>query len=152
MLVTEAFRALALGSVALGLALGWLAYNAARLEVTSPNRLVLELRLAQFSALLLVLAAGIYVGLAIAHENTPGVGLDIALATGFFVVAALATTWEPTRALTALAIAWGAHGLVDLAHMADALPGAIAPPWYPTACAIFDVAVAGICYLPVLRR
>ena len=150
--MTEAFRALALGSAALGLALGWLAYGAVRREVTSPDRLVLELRLAQFSALLLVLAAGIYVGFAVADEATAGVGLDIALATGFFVVAALATLSEPTRALTVLAVAWGAHGLVDLAHAADMLPNSIAPPWYPTACAIYDVAVAGICYLPVLRR
>ena len=150
--MTEALRALAFGSVALGLALGWLAFSAIRLAVTSPRRLVFELRLAQYSALLLVLAAGIYVGLAVAHEATAGVGVDIALAIGFFVVAALATTWEPARALTALAIAWGAHGVADLAHVADLLPIGIAPPWYPTACAIYDVGVAGICYLPILRR
>ena len=150
--MTEALRALVFGSVAVGLALGWLAFKAVRLDVASPHRLVLELRLAQYSALLLVLAAGIYVGLGVAHETTAGVGLDIALALGFFVVAALATTWEPTRALTALAIAWGAHGVVDLAHVADLLPIGIAPPWYPTACAIYDVGVAGICYLPALRR
>ncbi len=62
-----------------------------RLDVSSPNRLVMELRLAQFASLLLVLAAGIYVGLAVAHESSAGVGVDIALAIGFFVVAALAT-------------------------------------------------------------
>ncbi len=115
--MTEAFRALAFGSATLGLALGWLAWRATRLDVSSPNRLVMELRLAQFASLLLVLAAGIYVGLAVAHESSAGVGVDIALAIGFFVVAALATTWEPTRALTTLAVAWGAHGLVDLAHL-----------------------------------
>ena len=150
--MTEAFRALALGSLTLGLALGWLAYSAVRMEVTSPNRLVLELRLAQFSSLLLVLVAGIYVGFAVSYETTPGAGLDIALAIGFFVAGAIATTWEPTHALTALAIAWGAHGFIDLAHIADWLPSAIAPPWYPKACAIFNVTVASICYLPVLRR
>ena len=111
-----------------------------------------ELRLAQFAALLLVMVAGIYVGSAVAHAATAGVGVDIALAVGFFVVAALATTWEPRRALTALAAAWGAHALLDLAHLVDLLPSAIVPSWYPTVCAIYDVCVAGICYLPVLRR
>ena len=150
--MTEAFRALAFGSVALGLALGWLAVSAVRLDAASPDRLVVELRLAQFAALVLVLVSGVYVGLAIAHEATAGTGLDIALAIGFFVVAALATTWEPTRALTVLALAWAAHGLVDLAHVADILPTAIVPRWYPTACATYDVCVAAICYLPILRR
>ena len=150
--MTEAFRALAVSSLVLSVALGWLSYKAVRLEVTAPNRLVLELRLAQLSALLLALVAGIYVGFAVAHETIPGVGLDIALATGFFVVAATATTWEPTRALTVLTVAWCAHGLVDLAHSADWLPNIIAPRWYATASAVFDVLVAGICYLPILRR
>ena len=150
--MTEALRAFVFGTGALGLALAWLAVGAARLDVASPNRLVAELRLAQFAALLLTLAAGIYVGLAVAHADIAGAGLDIALAIGFLVICALATTWEPGRALTALAIAWAAHGLVDLAHIADVLPAEIAPAWYPTACAIYDVAIAGLCYLPVLRR
>ncbi len=150
--MTEALRALVVGAIALGGALAWLAVLATRTDAASPQRLIAELRLAQFSALLLTLAAAVYVGLAIANEQVAGAGLDIALAIGFFVVAGLVTTWEPVHALTALSIAWGAHGVVDLAHTADLLPAAIAPVWYPTACAIYDVAVAGLCYLPVLRR
>ena len=150
--MSEALRALAFGSVALGGALAWLAIGAARMDVTAPDRLVAELRLAQFSALLLTLAAGIYVGLAVANPQVAGAGLDIALAIGFFVVAGLVTTWEPVDALTALALAWGTHGLVDLAHTIDLLPATVAPAWYPTACAIYDVGIAGLCYLPVLKR
>ena len=150
--MTEAFRALVVAALALGGALAWLSVTAARADVTIPDRLVAELRLAQFSALLLTLAAAVYIGLAIAASDIPGAGLDVALTIGFFVLAALATTWEPVRALTALALAWSAHGLVDLAHTADLLPAAIAPAWYPTACAIYDVVIAGLCYLPVLRR
>jgi hypothetical protein len=120
--------------------------------VRAPDRLILELRLAQFSALLLVLAAGIYIGLAVAHEETAGAGLDIAIAMGFFVAAGVITTWEPTQALTALAMAWAAHGLVDLAHITNLLPSTVVPSWYATGCAVYDVVVATICYLPVLRR
>ena len=150
--MTETFRATVVGSAGLGLALGWLAWRATRLDTLAPDRLVLELRLAQFAALLLVLAAGIYVGLALADEDTAGTGLEVALAMGFFVAAAVVTTWEPTQALTALAMAWGAHGLVDLAHIVDLLPSTIVPSWYATGCAVYDVVVAAICYLPVLRR
>jgi hypothetical protein len=150
--VTEAFRALVLTSVALGLTLGLISYKAINLKTSSPDRIVLELRLAQFSALLLALASGVYVGFSVIYEGTAGTGFDIALATGFFVVAALATTCEPTRALTVIAIAWGAHCLVDLAHIANVLPSSIVPAWYSTACAIYDVVIAGTCYIPVLRK
>ena len=150
--MTEAFRATLIGSAGLGFALGWLAWRAARLDVRAPDRLILELRLAQFSALLLVLVAGIYIGLALAHEETAGAGLDIAIAVGFFVAAGVITTWEPTQALTALAMAWAAHGLVDLAHITNLLPSTVVPSWYATGCAVYDVVVATICYLPVLRR
>ena len=150
--MTEAVRALVFSTAALGAALAWFAFTTARLDVTAPERLIAELRLAQFSALLLTMAAGIYVGLAIASAEVTGAGLDIALAMGFFVVAALATTWEPGRALTGLAIAWGAHGVVDLAHTIGLLPATVAPPWYPVACAIYDVVMGGLCYLPLLKR
>ena len=138
--------------MALGLALAWVAGRAIRLDTTSPDRLILELRLAQFSALLLVLVAGVYVGLGIAHEDTSGTGLDVALAIGFFVVASAVTTWEPSMALTVLALAWVGHSVVDLAHMVDLLPASIVPMWYPRACAIYDVGIAAICYFPVLKR
>ena len=151
-MVTEALRATIVAFAALSGALVWQAWQLSRLDAMSPNRLVLELRLAQFAALLLALAAGIYMGLAIGHEQTPGTGLDIAFAIGFFVVAAVVTTWEPSRALAALALAWGAHCLIDLAHMLDYLPAAIVPSWYATGCAIADVGIAAICYFPVLKR
>ena len=151
-MLTEALGALIVAGTALGLAVAWLAWCAIRLDVTSPDRLVAQLRLSQVSALLLVLSAGTYVGAAVGHQTVPGVALDVALATGFFVIAALATTWEPSRALTTLAAAWCAHGVVDLGHLSTVLPSVVVPSWYPTACAIYDVCMAGVCYLPVLRR
>ncbi len=148
----ESIVATVVGSGALGVALAWIALRAASLERTDPDRLVMQLRLAQVAALLLALVAGIYFGMAIAHEDTAGTGFDIAIAVGFWMIAAVATTSEPTRALTMLALAWGCHALVDLAHGANILPASIVPAWYVTACAIYDVCIAGLCYLPLLGR
>ena len=150
--MSEATLAFGAAAIALGGGVIWLARAAIGTEVTNPDRLVAELRLAQYVALLLILEAGIYMGLALAHDEVPGTGFDIALATGVFLLASIATTWEPTRALTVLAIAWTAHAAFDLAHVIDLLPATIVPAWYPTACAMYDVAVAGFCYLPILRR
>ena len=82
---------------------------ALRAEPTSGQRLVAELRLAQFAALLLTLAAAVPMGFALAHDNVTGTGLVVAIAAACFAVAALVTTWEPVRALTALAVAWSAQ-------------------------------------------
>ncbi len=150
--MTDAALSFAVVFLAFGGTVAWLALGARRAEPTSGQRLVSELRLAQFAALLLALAASVPIGLALGHDDVPGTGLVIAIAAGYFVVAALVTTWEPVRALTTLALAWSAHAVTDLAHVAGLLPPEILPGWYPPACATYDVLVAALCFLPVLRR
>ncbi len=151
--MTEAHLVLALAAAALGGALAWLAILCSRLDAGAPERLVVELRVVQIGSLLLAFAAAVYLGVAVADPTAPGAGLDIALAIGFFVVAGLATAvWEPAAALARLALAWAAHGAVDMAHAVELLPAVAATPWYPAAAATYDVIVAGLCYLPLLRR
>ena len=150
--MTDAVRSFAVVFLAFGGTVVWLALCAWRAEPTNGQRLVAELRLAQFAALLLALAAAVPMGFALAHDAVAGTGLVMAIAAGCFSVAALVTTWEPVRALTALAMAWGTHALADLAHGAGLLPPDIVPGWYPPAGATYDVLVAALCYLPVLRR
>ena len=136
----------------MSLALAWTAWQACQSDPNSHERLVVELRLSQYSALLLLLVVGVYVGLNVAYENINGTSFDIAIAVGFFVIVSSVITWEPASALTTLSLAWVGHSFVDLAHIVNLLPGDIAPAWYPRVCAIYDVCVAAICYLPVLRR
>jgi hypothetical protein len=104
------------------------------------------------AALLLVLAAGAYIGFAVVRENEPGVGFDIALAVCFLLVAAITMVRDPRQALTILALAFAAHAVVDVAHRPGLLPEALAPRWYAIGCAVFDVYVGALCYLPVLKR
>jgi len=150
--MTDGARALFVACAVLALAIVRLAVIAVKADPGSPDRLVAELRLAQFAALVLVLAAGVYIGSALAHESTAGSGLDVALAVGFLVFASVAMTQDPRLALTLLAIGFAAHAGVDLLHTAQALPADRLPDWYGTACAIYDVIVAGVCYLPIVRR
>ena len=76
----------------------------------------------------------------------------MALAVGFLVLASVAITQAPGRALTLLALAFTGHAVVDLLHGAGILPAEALPNWYATACAIYDVVIAAICYLPIVRR
>ena len=129
----------------------WLSSQATNMEPSNPNRLITELLLAQYAALLMVLTAGVYIGLVLTQEQQPRIELDVALSTGFILLAAIAITWVPEKALTALAVAWTAHAMIDLGHIAELL-SPIRPSWYPTTCALHDVVLAGFCYLPVWRR
>ena len=150
--MTDATRALLVACTAMALTVIRLSVIATRADPASPQRLIAELRVAHFAALLLVLTAGVYIGFALAHASTIGSGLDIALGFGFLVLASVALTQAPGRALTLLAGAFAGHAVVDLLHGARILPAEALPHWYATTCAIYDVAIAAVCYLPIMRR
>jgi hypothetical protein len=150
--LTEAVRTVTVGFLGLAAGLTWYAFRTAAIPTTSPDRLVAELRLSQFAALLLALIAGAYIGFAVSHESQLGVGLDIALTIGFLVMAATTLVRDPRHALTVLALTFAAHALFDVAHRPGALADGIAPRWYLVACAVYDVYIGALCYLPILRR
>jgi hypothetical protein len=150
--VSEAVRTTLIAFGALAAGLTWQSLRTSETPSASPQRLVEELRLAQMAALLLVLAAGAYIGFAVVRENEPGVGLDISLAVCFLLVAAITMVRDPRQALTIVALAFAAHAVLDVAHRPGLLPEALAPRWYAIGCAVFDVYVGALCYLPVLRR
>lgn len=150
--MSEALRTvlIAFGTLAAGFT--WQSIRTAAVPPASPERLVAELRLAQMAALLLTLTAGAYIGFAVIQETEPGVGLDIALAVGFLLVAAVTMVRDPRQALTIVALAFLGHAVLDIAHRPGLLPEALAPRWYAVGCAVYDVFMAAVCYLPVLRR
>jgi len=149
--VSEALRTVLIGFGGLAAGFTWLAARTAALPPSTPQRLIDELRLAQFAALLLVLTAGAYIGFAAARENQLGVGLDVALAIGFLIAAGVSMVKEPRQALTILALAFAAHAVLDVAHRPGLLPEALAPRWYSIGCAVYDVYIGALCYLPVLK-
>jgi hypothetical protein len=150
--VTEATRALLLAALSTLGMIAWMSVRALRLPAPGPDRLVAELRLAQVSAIVLALTAGTYVGLAAAHDTAPGAGLDVALALGFLVVAALAPLRDPHEALLALALAFAAHAILDVLHRPDWLSETIVPRWFAISCAIHNVLAGALCYAPMFRR
>ena len=150
--MTEALRTSLIAFLALSAGFTWQSIKTTLIPVSSPERLVAELRLAQIAALLLSLAGGAYIGFAVANEARPGTGVDVVLAVGFFLVAATTLVRDPRQALTILALAFAAHAVVDVAHRPGLLPDGIAPRWYAIGCAVLDVYIGALCYLPILRR
>lgn len=150
--MSEAARTVFIVFGALAAGFTWQAARTAATPTSSPDRLVGELRLAQLAALLLTLSAGAYIGFAIVRENAPGVGLDITLAAGFLLVSAVTMVRDPRQAFTIVALAFAAHAVVDVAHRPGLLPEGLAPRWYSIGCAVYDVYIGALCYLPVLRH
>ena len=150
--MSDVLQALLVTAVASGAGFVWLSLRTLQLDTNAPNRLIAELRLAQTGALLLAFVAGAYIGFAGVANATAGGGLAIALALGFFVVAASAQTRDPREALIILAIAFVAHAIVDILHRPGALSVGIVPQWYLIGCAVYNIAIGALCYLPVLRR
>jgi hypothetical protein len=150
--MSEGFRTLLVAAIVFGAGFSFQSLKTAAIPVSSPERLISELRLAQIAALLLTLSAGAYLGFAAVHEGRTGVGLDIALTAGFFVLAAYTLTCDPRQALTLLALGFAAHAVLDIAHRPGVLPDGLAPRWYTVGCASFDVFIGAMCYFPIFRR
>lgn len=150
--MTEAARTILLAFAIIAAGFTWLAYRTSSIPPASPDRLIAELRLAQFASLLLAFTAGAYIGIAVTYEGRVGIGLDVALAMGFFVVGASTLIRDPRQALTMLALAFAVHAVVDVAHRPGLLPDAVAPRWFLIGCAVHDVYIGALCYLPILRR
>ena len=150
--MSEAIRTLLVAAMAIGAAFSFQSLRTAAIPVSSPERLVAELRLAQIAALMITLTAGAYLGFAAASESRTGVGVDIALCVGFFVLAAYTLTCDPRQALTLLALGFAAHAVLDIAHRPGGLAEEIAPRWYTVGCASYNVLIGALCYFPILRR
>jgi hypothetical protein len=150
--MTEASRTILIAALSIAAGMTWHALRTAAIPLASPDRLIAELRLAQIAALVLMATAGAYVGFASTHDAQPGVGLDIALALGFGVVAGVALLRDPRQALTLLGLAFAAHAMVDVAHRPGVLPEGIAPRWYALGCALFNLYTGAVTYWPILRR
>jgi hypothetical protein len=150
--VTEGLRTILFAAAGLASWFAWHSLKTSSVAAASPARLVAELRLAQIGALLLALSAGSSVGIAASHPSQLGIGFDVALAVGFFVVAAVTLVQDPRYSLTVLALAFAAHAGLALAHRPGLLPAGVVPTWYTIGSAVYDVVIGALCYLPMVRR
>jgi hypothetical protein len=49
-------------------------------------------------------------------------------------------------------MAFAAHALIDILHRPGMLSPDLAPRWFVVGCAVHDVVMGALCYLPVIRR
>jgi hypothetical protein len=143
--VSDTARALLTFALLSSTALGVYVRKLSRLDSGGPDRLVGQLRLAQWAALVLAAMGSVPIGSTIAHEAAPLGTLEVTLGLAFIVAAAVVLLREPREALLLAAGAFVLCALVTLAHRPSGLPP-IAPGWYTAGSAIYALFFAAVCY------
>lgn len=143
--MTETARALLTAAVLSGSAFAVFAYRVRQADPMSPDRLVGELRLAQWAAILLAATGAVPLGLAVSPASGALGAVEVAIGVGFVVIAAAILLRDPRSALVTSASAFIAHALVDIAHRPGWLAPDLAPRWFIVASAIYDVCIAAVC-------
>jgi hypothetical protein len=143
--VSDTARALLTAAILSSTALAMYVWKLRRLEPGGAERLIGQLRLAQWAALAMAGLGAVSVGLAAANETAPFGTLEATMGLAFVVVAALVLQREPREALLVAAAAFLLMALFNLAHRPRML-APMAPAWYTAGCAIFSLFLAAICY------
>jgi len=144
--VTDTARVLLTFAILSGVAVSVFARRITQMDPMQPERLIGELRLAQWAAILLAAAGAIPIGLSVGHQTVPFGHLDAAIGVAFIGLAGIVLQRDPREALLMVAGGFILHALVDLAHRPGVLSTDLAPRWFTAGCATYDVYLAAVCY------
>jgi hypothetical protein len=144
--VIDPARLLVMAAVLSAATLAVFAAQVRRLEASGPARLVGELRLSQWAAILLAATGALPIGLAAAGAAGAMGNLAVTLGVGFVVAAGAALQCEPRTAIRLIVAAFVLHALSDIAHRPGWLSTEILPHPFAVASAVADTVTAAICY------
>jgi hypothetical protein len=143
--VTDTARVLLTAAILSGAAVTLFAWRILQIDSEDSGRLIGELRLAQWAAVLLAGVGAVPLGLAIEEPIVMG-NIDAALGVVFVGLAGMILQRDPREGLQLVALAFLLHALLDIAHRPGWLATDLAPRWYTAGCATYNVYIAGICY------
>jgi len=143
--VSDSSRVLLVAAVLSAAALAVFAGQVGRAETATPPRLIGQMRLAQWAALLLATSSGLTLGFVVASGSGPLLSVDVALGVMLAGAAALALQCEPRAALLVVTAGLVAHAILTIAHRPGWLPADALPRWYAVGSAAYDTAIAAIC-------
>jgi hypothetical protein len=127
-------------------AVAGLAVQIRKLDPSGPHRLIGELRLAQWAAILLAATGAVPIGLALSAGADPLANVDITAGVAFVILAGVIVQSEPRAALRLVVGGFVVHALTDIGHRPGWLSMQVLPQWYAAGCAAYDVALAALCF------
>jgi hypothetical protein len=122
------------------------AWQIARTDVRTPERLVGELRLARWAGVLVSAVGGISIGLAASRPELTMGHLDASLGVVFVGLGGLVLQREPREGLMLATALFFVHALFNIAHRPAWLSADVAPHWFTVGCAVYDVYLGGLCF------
>ena len=121
-------------------------WRLSRIDAAEPARLIGELRLQHWMALVLAGVGGSWIGLAAARPAPLLGSVDLTVALAVMLVAAWAMQRETRSALLLLSIAFLAHAVIEAAHRPGWLDTDLSPRWFTLGCAAFNLYLSALCF------
>ena len=144
--MNDTVRVLLVAGILSAAAVGALAWRVLGEDASSPERLVGELRLSRWVAVLVCALGAMMAGLALGSPTAPVANLDAAAGLVLVGVAGLILQREPSEGLFIGAIACAMHAVWNLAHRPDLLGDAEGLGWYRAGSATYAVCLAAVSY------
>lgn len=144
--MNDTARVLLTAGILSALAISTFAWRVTQIDPEDTERLIGELRLAQWMAVVLAGIGTIPLGLALAEPAAPLANLDAGLSIVFMGLAGIVLQRDPREALLLASGGFVLHALVDIAHRPGWLSPDLAPRWFTIGCAIHNVYLAGWCF------
>jgi hypothetical protein len=144
--VSDTARVLLTAAILSAVTVSTFAWRLTQLDREETARLIGELRLAQWGAILLAGMASIPLGLVLRAPVDVTANVDAALSVIFVGLAGLILQRDPREGLLLVSGAFLLHALADIAHRPGWLSADLAPRWYTIGCATYNVFLAGVCY------
>lgn len=144
--MTDTVRLLAVAGALSISALATFAWRVSRGETTGPDRLVGQLRLAQWVAVFLAATTGASIGFAATQPSVTVGTIEVTMAFAGLLVAGVVVQSEPRLGLLVAGAAFVGHALFDVAHRPGLLTDVLVPRWFIVGAAVWDLAMAAICF------
>jgi hypothetical protein len=149
--VTETARVLLTAAIVSAVALTTFVWRLSRPDRAPHQKLVDQLYLSQWAALLLAAAGAVSLGLAVAAAAAPGAVLEVI--GGLITIAAslVILRREPREALLAAGALFLLHALFDWAHRPSLITVSFIPWWWVTGSALYDIYLAALCLVAIRK-
>jgi hypothetical protein len=144
--MTDTARVLLAAAALSAAAIAMLAWRITRTDPAGPDRLIGELRLAQWTAVLLAAVGALPIGIAVARMGDVTSNLDAAAGAVLVGLAGIVLQREPREGLLLLMAGFVLHALIDIAHRPGWLSPDFAPRGFTAGCASYNVCLAALCY------
>lgn len=149
--VTDTARVLLTAAIVSAVALLTVTWRLTRTAPGSPARLVAQLHLAQWAAIVLVVQGALTLGAAITADAGPHVLRDAVASVLPIIAGLLVLRSEPVTALQMAAVSLGLHAAFAFAHRDGGLAPDLAPGWFWFGQMSFSLYVATLCSVSCRR-